>query len=758
MSGAQRRLVWVKGATSVDSFFYRFFSPRTLCFASMKQIEIPITTIAGQQISEEPASPSLTLETTMDSTSRLNPGLDPSMHAAPADEGVAVGARRRSSLYRSNTGRCSKRSLMEGHFEPVRLVGTEDMEMNAFDDVDVGDEAVDTSPASPRSSVPSFSDAKARETERLQANRSKLKLSARSLAVSSFNRYFERMTRLSWAVYSVEALFGLALMVACVVMLYSSPDGGLVERPYSFFVHVSADALDSRTELLRWGLIVAYALGLGFFVFRTLALSPFLISGFCRMTGVSLPERVKAEIIHFMNLKWYVSMVFFLLGLVLFGNHVFNEGTGDPRSWEFYCRRSLIAALVFFAILLAQKWIVQRISISFHRVHYADRVKESNLGLKVIMTLKRFALKTMPYSERPTGDPMDSLLSHITQIKQESLRSHNSSTSSLEETGSSIDDIKAQAAELALFIFAAFQTLREGTGREDGPGPGAGAGAGTDMSSITAADFLAAFRVDESEAAFALLDRDGNGDLTLEELIDSIVETFLQRNRLLKALEEGVLIISQLELLMSCIALILFLAICLPVFDMPTTSLAAFGTFFLGFGFIFGPLATKLLQSIVFIFVTHPYDIGDRVSVSSEYQGVTVQEISLLTTTFLQPNGKVVYIPNSTLGSNCIENIRRSLSQSEVVTLEVPATTPMDRLFELKERLRVFLEHESRDFHCSPQFFSFHLTSPKKLLLSIRLEHRSNFQDSDLQWKRRNKFNLFFIETTHSLGIMSCDE
>lgn len=55
----------------------------------------------------------------------------------------------------------------------------------------------------------------------------------------------------------------------------------------------------------------------------------------------------------------------------------------------------------------------------------------------------------------------------------------------------------------------------------------------------------------------------------------------------------------------------------------------------------------EVLTSIIFLFIKHPFDVGDRVNL--EKGSYTVKEIRLLSTVFLDSNGTSVQAPNVVL-------------------------------------------------------------------------------------------------------------
>ena len=65
------------------------------------------------------------------------------------------------------------------------------------------------------------------------------------------------------------------------------------------------------------------------------------------------------------------------------------------------------------------------------------------------------------------------------------------------------------------------------------------------------------------------------------------------------------------------------------------TTLTTAGTTLLSLSFIFAVTAQEFLGSCIFLFVKHPYDVGDRVDINGpEKQNLVVEQISLLYTVF----------------------------------------------------------------------------------------------------------------------------
>jgi small-conductance mechanosensitive channel len=65
------------------------------------------------------------------------------------------------------------------------------------------------------------------------------------------------------------------------------------------------------------------------------------------------------------------------------------------------------------------------------------------------------------------------------------------------------------------------------------------------------------------------------------------------------------------------------------------TTLATAGTTLLSMSFVFAVTCQEFLGSCIFLFIKHPYDVGDRVDIQGpEKEQLVVEQISLLYTVF----------------------------------------------------------------------------------------------------------------------------
>lgn len=153
------------------------------------------------------------------------------------------------------------------------------------------------------------------------------------------------------------------------------------------------------------------------------------------------------------------------------------------------------------------------------------------------------------------------------------------------------------------------------------------------------------------------------------------------------------------------------------------TVLAAAGTVLLSLSFIFSISAQEVLGSCIFLFVKHPYDVGDRVDIGDKR--LIVEHISLLYTVFKRvESAKTQQVPNNVLNTMWIENISRSKQMTEVIKLFVNYDTSFDDIELLKKELLEFLWENSRDFQRELDIEIIGMGDLDKLEIKIELKHK----------------------------------
>ena len=164
-----------------------------------------------------------------------------------------------------------------------------------------------------------------------------------------------------------------------------------------------------------------------------------------------------------------------------------------------------------------------------------------------------------------------------------------------------------------------------------------------------------------------------------------------------------------------------------------------------------GNSAKTGFESIVFLFITHPFDVGDRVQVDGDT--FIVRRMHVLTTMFRTSAGASLYVSNSILANKQIINFRRSQDMTDIFPLDLPFGTPSSTILEFRSRVQNFLKVNSNEFTSKGDVLVMGLDGVDKIKLSISAQHRGNWQDSSYRYERKIKFMLFIKDTLDELGV-----
>ncbi|KAI4292273.1 hypothetical protein PAPHI01_1564 [Pancytospora philotis] len=177
-----------------------------------------------------------------------------------------------------------------------------------------------------------------------------------------------------------------------------------------------------------------------------------------------------------------------------------------------------------------------------------------------------------------------------------------------------------------------------------------------------------------------------------------------------------------------------------------------FGTVFevVGSCFIFlVPVIWSVFDSFMFLIVSHPYDVGDRIYIDG--MNLIVKDIGLTCTIFEKWNNDYVVIPNTYIHSKVIHNIRRSKNQQGIVSFFLAADTPAEALDGLKNNLKAFVANNPAFEHISVTFDE--IRDCQFYKMSFIVKHAINHQNGFFMLKVQNKFMTELVRQCNELGI-----
>ena len=472
------------------------------------------------------------------------------------------------------------------------------------------------------------------------------------------------------------------------------------------------------------------------------------------------------------QLELPITIFFWWLGVEIsflptMTNHRVPNYTGDT-SWMTTVNQIIISIFVGAVLNLAEKFIIQLIATSFHLRTYADRIEINKFQIGSLVKLydyskKKIAMEDSDFEDHPDASGTASGTRTPMQYVEKARRDFNSGFRKVGDVAGKVaGDFTGKQVTKSTHPHQVVLVLLNSTQgsqvlarrlyrtfiRED-------------AETVSSEDMKPAFdNGDEAEAAFAMFDKDLNGDISMEELESVCVEIGRERKSITASLNDLDSVVSKLDgilvFVVACVTILVFITL---ISTSAAGVLTSAGSTVLALSWLFSATAQEFLQSIIFVFVKHPFDVGDRVSVygntgaSMKGDDYFVKEISLLYTEFKKMEGHIVQAPNSYLNTLFILNMRRSGGLAEAVPLTVKFGTTLEQIDELRSRLLEFVKAEKREYQGNILTEIRDVVEAYSINLNVVFFYKSNWQNEGLRLQRRNKFICALMVSMQEIGI-----
>lgn len=323
---------------------------------------------------------------------------------------------------------------------------------------------------------------------------------------------------------------------------------------------------------------------------------------------------------------------------------------GDPVyiTWIDVVWKVIIALFVLATSNFVEKILIQWIATTFHVRTYAARIEQNRININNLIRLYEYSKQKLLHEDEDLAEANGGLAGTKTPLRLVQQNARLALNNIGKAAGRMAGDLTGRKVMarghpqkvvlellrnthnshiLARRIYRTFVR----------------AGADT----ITPADLQAAFQAPEdADACFGMFDQDLNGDISMEELELVCNEIHLEKKAIAASLKDLDSVIQKLDqvflFIIFIIAAIVFVSI---LSGSAASALGTSGTTILGLSWMLQATAQEFLQSIIFVFVKHPFDVGDRVTVYGNTGSLGtgddyyVQEISLLYTEFKKMEG-----------------------------------------------------------------------------------------------------------------------
>ncbi|ESQ41965.1 hypothetical protein EUTSA_v10015373mg [Eutrema salsugineum] len=265
-------------------------------------------------------------------------------------------------------------------------------------------------------------------------------------------------------------------------------------------------------------------------------------------------------------------------------------------------------------------------------------------------------------------------------------------------------------------------------------------------------DLLRFMIKEEVDLVLPLIEGGETGKITRGAFTEWVIKVYTSRKALGHSLNDTKTAVKQVDKLLTGVFTVITFVIWLVLLDIATTKLlVVFSSQFVGLAFMIGSTCKNIFESFVFVFVMHPYDVGDRCVIDGVL--LLVEEIHLLTTVFLKIDNEKVFYPNAVLVSKPISNYYRSPDMGDFVEFSIAFSTPAAKIATLKEKIAEYLVQNPQNWYPEPMLMVKAIENVNKLNMNLLVQHTMNFQNFGEKNLRRTELVIAIKRILEELEI-----
>jgi Ca2+-binding EF-hand superfamily protein len=337
----------------------------------------------------------------------------------------------------------------------------------------------------------------------------------------------------------------------------------------------------------------------------------------------SLHQRDYLDYLHklhfsFRNLLWSITIIVMA--------RAFMKNFDDPKSQEERNIKSTTIGLLVSGILFfLEKLLVQKVAYNFHEMAYRHRFVENNYDCEILTHLnqcrkkarKPFNIALRKSADRNYLEPERDNIYTLHHESEISLDEHEQSPIELKTRTTLMEDVKSFTKKFRFIKNMNRYKLEqhETTGKSKKIAkenflflcP-------SHREYLLMEDFSKYFTNKSAlKDVFSRFDADGNGKISKYEFKRMVISTYKEKANLSRSMLDTSNALEKLDNIFLILTLIVVLFIWFPLFGVDLASLLPLTvSAFIAAGVIFGTSAKNFFDSVILIFVSHPFDIGDK--------------------------------------------------------------------------------------------------------------------------------------------------
>ncbi|XP_050234267.1 mechanosensitive ion channel protein 6-like [Mercurialis annua] len=251
-------------------------------------------------------------------------------------------------------------------------------------------------------------------------------------------------------------------------------------------------------------------------------------------------------------------------------------------------------------------------------------------------------------------------------------------------------------------------------------------------------DLMRFMREDEASKSMSCFEGTSESSrISKSSLKNWVVNAFRERRALALTLNDTKTAVNKLHHVVNVVVSIIIIVIWLLILGIATSKFVVFiGSQIVVASFIFGNTVKTLFESILFLFLIHPFDVGDRCEVDSVQ--MIVEEMNILTTVFLRADNQKIVYPNNVLATKPIGNFYRSPDMGDAVEFFIHVSTPAEKIALMRQKIINYIETKKEHWYPGPMVVMKELEELNQVRVAVWLRHRINHQDMGERFSRRS--------------------
>ncbi|KAK9102458.1 hypothetical protein Sjap_019712 [Stephania japonica] len=242
------------------------------------------------------------------------------------------------------------------------------------------------------------------------------------------------------------------------------------------------------------------------------------------------------------------------------------------------------------------------------------------------------------------------------------------------------------------------------------------------------------------------------GKVKKKALRNWVVKVYLDRKSLAHSLNDTKTAVKQLNTIVTAIVVVAIIIIWLLIMGVATVKVFVFiSSQMLLVAFMFGNTARAVFESIIFVFVMHPFDVGDRCVIDGVQ--MIVEEMNILTTIFLRYDNEKIYYPNVVLATKPISNFYRSPDMGDNVEFAVDVSTSMETIGALKAKIKMYIDSKPQHWRPNHSVVVKEIENLNKIKMALYVTHTMNHQNFGEKNNRRSELAFEMKKIFEELSI-----